>query len=199
MAVPNIFASATAAIPLSQLDTNFATAITLGNVAMQLGNTITTINNLTLGNATLTGASITLASTAAPAFSAYLLSNTTITASSVTKVTFDTENFDTNSNFATSRFTPTVAGYYQVNARIGTTASTTPTRVLGYIYKNGSAYHNLGDMNYAGAYSSNGGAIITMNGSTDFLEIYVFLAAGVAVIDGGNALTYFNGAMIRSA
>jgi len=51
MAVPNIFANVTTSIPLSQLDTNFATAITLGNTAVYLGNTTTTIGNLTLTNA----------------------------------------------------------------------------------------------------------------------------------------------------
>jgi len=50
MAVPNIFATATSAIPLSQLDQNFATAITLGNTATYLGNTTTTLGNVTLTN-----------------------------------------------------------------------------------------------------------------------------------------------------
>ena len=50
MAVPNIFATATSAIPLSQLDQNFATAITLGNTAVYLGNTTTSLGNVTLTN-----------------------------------------------------------------------------------------------------------------------------------------------------
>lgn len=55
MPVPNTFANATTSIPLSQLDTNFATAITLGNTAIQLGNTVTTLNNMTLANVTISG------------------------------------------------------------------------------------------------------------------------------------------------
>jgi Chaperone of endosialidase len=47
MAVPYTFGSATTSIPLSQLDSNFATAITLGNTAVQLGNTITTLTGVT--------------------------------------------------------------------------------------------------------------------------------------------------------
>ena len=54
MAVPFTFATATTSIPLSQLDTNFATAITLGNTAIQLGNTVTTLNNMTFSNVTIT-------------------------------------------------------------------------------------------------------------------------------------------------
>jgi hypothetical protein len=43
MAVPYTFATATSAIPLSQLDSNFATAITLGSTALTLGTTTTTV------------------------------------------------------------------------------------------------------------------------------------------------------------
>jgi hypothetical protein len=46
MAVPYTFGSATTSIPLSQLDSNFATTITLGNTAVQLGNTITTLTGV---------------------------------------------------------------------------------------------------------------------------------------------------------
>jgi hypothetical protein len=60
MAVPFTFGSATAAIPLSQLDTNFATTITLGNTAIQLGNTVTTLNNMTLGNVTVSSGNVTV-------------------------------------------------------------------------------------------------------------------------------------------
>jgi len=48
MAVPYTFGSATSAIPLSQLDSNFATAITLGSTALTLGTTTTTVAGLTL-------------------------------------------------------------------------------------------------------------------------------------------------------
>ena len=57
MAVPYTFQSATGSIPLSQLDSNFSTAITIGNTAVVLGDTITTINNLTLGNVAITSVS----------------------------------------------------------------------------------------------------------------------------------------------
>jgi hypothetical protein len=60
MAVPNIFGTATAAIPLSQLDTNFATAITLGNTAVYLGNTTTSLGNVTLTNVTVSSGNVTI-------------------------------------------------------------------------------------------------------------------------------------------
>jgi hypothetical protein len=54
MPVTYTFATATTSIPLSQLDTNFATSITLGNTGIQLGNTVTTLNNMTMPNVTIT-------------------------------------------------------------------------------------------------------------------------------------------------
>ena len=60
MPVPNTFANATTSIPLSQLDTNFATPITIGNTAVQLGNTITTLNNMTLPNVTISSVATAL-------------------------------------------------------------------------------------------------------------------------------------------
>lgn len=54
MAVPYTFGTATSAIPLSQLDTNFATAITLGSTALTLGTTTTSVAGLTLTSPTFT-------------------------------------------------------------------------------------------------------------------------------------------------
>ena len=54
MAVPYTCATATTSIPLSQLDSNFATAVTLGNTAVYLGNTTTALGNLTLTLPTIT-------------------------------------------------------------------------------------------------------------------------------------------------
>ena len=76
MAVPYTFGSATASIPLSQLDSNFATTITLGNTAIQLGNTVTTLNNMTYANVTI--------SSVATTFPNNYLSNSTVTLGNAT-------------------------------------------------------------------------------------------------------------------
>ena len=80
MPVPNTFANATTSIPLSQLDTNFSTAITLGNTAIQLGNTVTTLNNMTLANVSITSGSATN-----PTITNYTESQVTIGNSSTTQ------------------------------------------------------------------------------------------------------------------
>jgi hypothetical protein len=55
---------------------------------------------------------------AAPAFSARAATTQSLSNTTYTKVTLGTEEFDTNSNFASSRFTPTVAGYYLITGSV---------------------------------------------------------------------------------
>jgi len=55
MGVPYTFSTASQSIPLSQLDANFATPITLGSTTVALGQTVTTITGLTLANVNITG------------------------------------------------------------------------------------------------------------------------------------------------
>ena len=78
MPVPNTFANATTSIPLVNLDNNFATPITIGNTAVQLGNTVTTLNNMTLANVTISSVATTLPNNYL-ANSSVILGNTTLT------------------------------------------------------------------------------------------------------------------------
>ncbi len=61
MGVPYTFGTATTSIPLSNLDANFNTPVTLGNTTVGLGNTVTTVGNLTLTNVTITSGTINAA------------------------------------------------------------------------------------------------------------------------------------------
>ena len=90
MPVPNTFATATTSIPLSQLDANFATPITLGNTAIQLGNTVSTLNNMTLANVTISSGSIT-ANVSNATFTNVTITSGTITAN-VANATTDSVN-----------------------------------------------------------------------------------------------------------
>ena len=53
--VPYIFGNATTSIPLTNLDANFNTGLTIGNTTVGLGNTVTTLGNVTLNNANFGG------------------------------------------------------------------------------------------------------------------------------------------------
>ena len=50
--VPYVFGNATTSIPLTNLDANFNTGLTIGNTTVGLGNTVTTLGNVTIANAT---------------------------------------------------------------------------------------------------------------------------------------------------
>jgi hypothetical protein len=137
-----------------------------------------------------------------PAFSVFKsnsLGTQSITANTYTKVTFDTEDFDTNNNFASSRFTPTVAGYYQVNAQIDLGGSAV---LICGIFKNGAEFKR-GSAVTAGMseYYANVSSVIYMNGSTDYLEVYALSsgATGSIYATTGGQYTYFNGYLARAA
>ncbi len=102
MAVPYTFASATGSIPLSQLDTNFTTAIVIGNTSVYLGNTITTLNNITLANATIS--SVVFASGASLA-NVTLTGTTTVTGNITTSGNSTVNNnlFITSGNLLVGR------------------------------------------------------------------------------------------------
>ena len=79
-----------------------------------------------------------------PAFSAYMTNGSagiSTGAATFTKIILDTEEFDTASCFDSStnyRFTPTVAGYYQINAAVTYDVPASTAGAGAVIYKNGS-------------------------------------------------------------
>ena len=117
-----------------------------------------------------------------PAFSAYMSTNPVCSHNTNTKMPFNTEEFDTNNCFDSStnyRFTPTVAGYYTINCslRLGGTSGRQYDHVLS-IYKNGSAITQNTEYSFAmgtgqqTTFTIN--SLISMNGTTDYIEIYFY-------------------------
>jgi hypothetical protein len=139
-----------------------------------------------------------------PAFRAYVATGQAITSGSQQKVTFGTENFDTNGNFASSRFTPTIEGYYQLNANIRIDGTSSTGEVMIILYKNGSEYargHNQsGTEQGASFYSMSVSDIAYANGSTDHFEVYIQQSSGGnRNTTAGSPISYFSGSMIRGA
>lgn len=122
-----------------------------------------------------------------PCFSARLTADQTFSSNTWTKAEFGIEDFDTNSNYDTTnhRFQPTIAGYYQVNcvARINYTGSANDGTYLN-IYKNGSSYVSTNRLGASGLWG-NLSLSVTMylNGSTDYIEAYVFSNHGSPFLD----------------
>ena len=130
-----------------------------------------------------------------PAFSAWQSTSQSLSASTNTKALFQTEEFDTNSNFASSTFTPTVAGYYQVSG--GWQAGTSASNLVIYVFKNGAVYKNMG-VNIAATNWAYGSCLVYCNGSTDYIELY-FNSTVLNTTNPTQQSTYFQAAMVRSA
>jgi hypothetical protein len=142
-----------------------------------------------------------------PAFSAYAAAVLqTITSGSQQKVLFQTEEFDTNSNYANSTFTPTVEGYYQLNAEVRLDGASGTGEMMIVIWKNGAGYkrgtNQQGTQIAANFWAMQVSSVVYANGTTDYFEIYVQQGSGgnvsvTAVNDP--SITWFNGCMLRGA
>ena len=131
-----------------------------------------------------------------PAFSAYPSSNQTLSSATTTKILYQTEEFDTNSNFASSKFTPTVAGYYQVSAAFE--INTTLCNGSISLYKNGSIYKRLFSVGASSGDTCGGSCLVFLNGTTDYIEIYGFISVGQA-LSALSDRTFFQAVLVRSA
>lgn len=127
-----------------------------------------------------------------PAFSAYGTALQSLSNVTWTKVAFNTETFDTNSNFdtATYRFTPTVAGYYQVNATISHGAISANYGTVG-VYVNGvvSVRGNYFALTPGGTVHTVSG-LVYLNGTTDYMEIYMYQSSGSTISSGSSNSSY---------
>lgn len=136
-----------------------------------------------------------------PAFSAYLNTNQNPTNATYTKVQINTELFDTAGCFDTStyRFTPNVAGYYQIQAACRI-SGTSPTTSVWSIYKNGS---NVNELNVTSTFSYEArevSSLLYLNGSTDYVEFYCYInASSSQTFNSGSNVTYFQGFLVRAA
>jgi hypothetical protein len=88
--VPYIFANATTSIPLSELDSNFATPVYIGNASVALGNTVTSIGNVTLTNVTISSGNVTATSVVAPTIGSASGSSLSLQSNGTTNATLDT-------------------------------------------------------------------------------------------------------------
>ena len=129
-----------------------------------------------------------------PAFRAYANSTTTIFNNTPAKVTLGSENYDTGSYFSSSRFTPLVAGYYQITGSVDFLAAVSSS--IAILQKNG-VQNSLGVI---GDRSSQVSDLIYMNGSTDYVELYAYQNSGSSKnLTSNSSGTYLCGYLARSA
>jgi hypothetical protein len=175
-------------------------------------NVVTTGDANTITSGMIASGAITQASlasglsTTGPAFSVTRGTNQNATNGGWTKINFNSEEYDTASCYDNStnyRFTPNVAGYYQITVQVNVSfTSGAASTLIAAMYKNGS----LAAQNYVtcaaiiNTYGSSVTKLIYLNGSTDYIEGYVYQNNGGdrAIIAGSNA-SYMDGHLARAA
>jgi hypothetical protein len=110
-----------------------------------------------------------------------------------TKVTLSTVSSDPQSwwNAANSRWIPTIPGYYQVDAMLTYIGITASSLYEAHIVRNGLTVSNIlmqGNSAISGWVAGTQSAVVYMNGSTDYVELYTFQATGVSQNVDGNTL-----------
>jgi len=141
-----------------------------------------------------------------PAFSAYQSSAQTLTSGSNILLQFQTKEFDTASAFNNTgstvggipayAFQPTVAGYYQVSGGFAVTA--TLQWINTFIFKNGSLFKIVYNSYTASVNAGYGSALVYLNGTTDYIQLYAQVGTGAA-LDARSIATYFQAVLVRSA
>jgi len=141
----------------------------------------------------------------APAFYAHMGSTQSVSNNSFAKLQVNTETYDTASAYDSAtnfRFTPQVAGYYQVNARLTFPTAASGAAILS-IYKNGGEHIRGGQaaLNSAQFTGLTVSVLVYMNGSTDYIELFGFQNSGgsLTVSNAGAVTDYFQACLVRPA
>jgi hypothetical protein len=98
---------------------------------------------------------------------------------------YSVEILDTDSCFASSRFTPTTAGYYYIFGTVGSYPNWTAVNFNVNLKKNGTTFAYTS--NYTQGYPQyQAVGIVYLNGSSDYVEVYCYQDSGSSrQIDGG--------------
>jgi hypothetical protein len=136
-----------------------------------------------------------------PIFLACRTTNQTISGAGGTTILFNTETYDTNNFYDTSngRFTPTIAGYYQLSAKT-TVQGGSITRSFPTLH--GPSFALRGNDLVMAANQEFGAVvqgIMYFNGTTDYAYISVYANSSGNILGSGTDLTYFSGSLVRAA
>lgn len=131
-----------------------------------------------------------------PAFSAWANTAQSMPANAATKVVFGAVEFDTNGfyNTTTGRFAPTIAGIYLVTSYVALSADLWLTT----IYKNGAEFKRGDQRNLTGNSGMGVTALVQMNGTTDYLEIFCY-AASATTVTNNSLQSYFQAILVRAS
>tara|TARA_R110002012_G_scaffold291134_2_gene485435 strand:+ start:1375 stop:1926 length:552 start_codon:yes stop_codon:yes gene_type:complete len=139
-----------------------------------------------------------------PAFHASLSATASISDATDTKLACNTELYDTDNAYDNStnyRFTPQTAGKYLIYGSMTSTESIDNNMVnVGLmVHKNGSRVDYFGinfRHNYVRTVEISGSTVVDMNGSSDYVELFVFADTdqnSPTIIGGTNQKCFFGG------
>ena len=181
----------------NQVDPATGTTLTLGTS----GDTITIPSGVTIANS---GTATGFGESNLPYFYVTRDSNQTISTSTYTVIQFDSVELDTASgyNTGTYRYTPNVAGKYFFQFVLQSTyGGSAPVNEYGELRKNGTSVVETSARGNGHGYGSitQGSAILTMNGSSDYIDVRSYGDSGTSYILEGNGTlkrTYLLGYLV---
>jgi hypothetical protein len=190
MAVPYTFGTATASIPLSQLDSNFATVITLGNTAIQLGNTVTTLNNMTLANVTISSGNVTITNVA--------ITTANVTTANITTAVIGTETVTTSTITTANVTTANITTDNITNGTVITSLTLSYGTANGVAYLNGSKVLTTGSAltfdgtNFSTTGTATAAKLIPTGSSATGNGLYLPAANSVGISTNGTNAVYID-------
>ena len=176
------------------------------------GGSVSFVNGDTASDLTVTFPAVTgtaMVSGNMPAFSAYRSGTQTLTDGVTQKLQYNAENFDTANCYDSTtnyRFTPNVAGYYQINLVIQIVSLTNGRNyaISPMIYKNGSRVIGY-EFDFTHFNDTIGFTLSwfgSMDGTTDYLEAYAYFddatAGGNGGFSGATTNSMFSGFLVRA-
>ena len=178
---------------------------TSGSTTIQATDAVTQTITLPNNSGTILTTANTFGAGTGPAFSAYATGSNSLTNSTFIKITLNAEEFDTANYFDSTtnyRFTPLIAGYYQFSCAVNVNNAASGIIVTSF-FKNGSEFKRCNQMNLNSAHTNSpgGSALIYMNGSTDYIELYCLQNSGGTILtsSSGSPYVYMNGFLARAA
>ena len=125
-----------------------------------------------------------------PAFIVYLTSQS-ISSATETKLQFNSKVLDTDNCFdavTNYRFTPTTAGYYHLRLSAGGSLYSAYEGLI--INKNGGTKIYVYDADISSSYLESGTFITYFNGTTDYVEAYIYLASARTLTGNASGTLY---------
>ena len=136
-------------------------------------------------------------------FSYYKSVSQTLTNSTVAKITFETSEYDTTGCFASSRFTPNIAGYYKIDFTFAPSGGAGQQGLFAYLRKNGVDYKTIqyyfASTTIIDDFSTVGAAIVYLNGTTDYIELFGQRTGSTGIVSFGISpmVTFISGFLLR--